>query len=463
MFILYHPPNSCAERLYIYELFLQRFLGFSFQMVEEERNDLRITLKGGGDKEIVVNDIFFKKYETNWLLKESLPKTPLEKCDIFAEIGGDFPATPVIYGEQVTNNNFIKRERKLIKVGIDLFGSSFYMLTRYEELVIKTRDKHNRFPAYASLAYKEGFLHRPIVNEYLEILWTLIKIQWPELVRKERSSKVFLSHDVDWPLTVSKNLHKTMKSMTGDIIKRKNYLLAKDRLTSYFNLHLGKTTNDVFNTFHYLMSKSESRGFKSAFYFITDRTAGDVDGNYSIQSNWIKSLLREIHNRNHEIGLHPSYLTYQNGKQLSFELKRLKKVCENENIPIDEIGGRQHFLRWDPEVTWKLWNEAGLHYDSTLSYAETPGFRCGICYEFPVFNIVTKEKLSLIERPLLVMEVSLLNKEYLSLSHNDAMEKILNIYDECTKYNGDFTMLWHNSQLAHHNERMLYDDIIQAL
>jgi len=41
------------------------------------------------------------------------------------------------------------------------------MLTRYEEVVKSVKDEHERFPARASLAYREGFLMRPIVNEYL--------------------------------------------------------------------------------------------------------------------------------------------------------------------------------------------------------------------------------------------------------------------------------------------------------
>ena len=43
------------------------------------------------------------------------------------------------------------------------------MLSRYEELITKDRDQHNRFPATASVAFKAGFLDRPIVSEYLEI------------------------------------------------------------------------------------------------------------------------------------------------------------------------------------------------------------------------------------------------------------------------------------------------------
>ena len=49
-------------------------------------------------------------------------------------------------------------------------------------------------------------------------------------------------------------------------------------------------------------------------------------------------------------------------------------------------------------------SDAGLDYDTTVSFADTPGFHCGVCYEFPVFNVLTRQKLPLIERPLVVMD-----------------------------------------------------------
>ena len=53
------------------------------------------------------------------------------------------------------------------------------MLSRYEEAVLLDRDDHDRFPATASIAYKTGFLDRPIIDEYVEILWVAMKRVWP--------------------------------------------------------------------------------------------------------------------------------------------------------------------------------------------------------------------------------------------------------------------------------------------
>ena len=46
--------------------------------------------------------------------------------------------------------------------------------------------------------------------------------------------------------------------------------------------------------------------------------------------------------------------------------------------------------------------------DSTLSYADKEGFSCGVCYEYSVFNFLTRQKLDLKEKPLIIMEGSFL-------------------------------------------------------
>ena len=155
--------------------------------------------------------------------------------------------------------------------------------------------------------------------------------------------------------------------------------------------------------------------------------------------------MRDIHNRGHEIGLHPSYETYQNSEQTKAEFYKLRQVCDEEGIQQECWGGRQHYLRWQVPITWHNWNEAGLDYDSTLSYADHVGFRCGICYEFPVFDLEKVQVLPLRERPLAVMEGSVLGEQYMNLSGQGALGYILMLKERCQQFNGEFTLLWHNS------------------
>ncbi|MDR5569615.1 polysaccharide deacetylase family protein [Paenibacillus larvae] len=161
--------------------------------------------------------------------------------------------------------------------------------------------------------------------------------------------------------------------------------------------------------------------------------------------------------------MHPSYHTYLHPYQIKREYERLRQVCEEEKICQQIWGGRQHYLRWSAPATWQVWEDAGLQYDSTVGYADRPGFRCGICREYPVFNLQTRRKLKLKERPLLVMEQSLLNKSYLGMEEEKAFSHILRIASVCKRHNGQFTLLWHNSQLQRKEDRDLYERVLAAI
>jgi hypothetical protein len=109
--------------------------------------------------------------------------------------------------------------------------------------------------------------------------------------------------------------------------------------------------------------------------------------------------------------------------------------------------GREHYLRYEVPTTWQIREDNGLEIDSTCGYADKEGFRCGTGDEFSMFNILTREKLKLKERPLVVMEGSFITYQ----SHIDfemMEEKIKSLINKSIKYKMKFVLLWHNSQLT---------------
>lgn len=59
-----------------------------------------------------------------------------------------------------------------------------------------------------------------------------------------------------------------------------------------------------------------------------------------------------------------------------------------------------------------------------------------------MFNILTRKKLKLKEKPLIVMDGSLLTQEKKTAPL--MKEKILELKQKVKKYNGEFVFLWHN-------------------
>ena len=132
-----------------------------------------------------------------------------------------------------------------------------------------------------------------------------------------------------------------------------------------------------------------------------------------------------------------------------------------EGIEQEVLGGRQHFLRWETPTTAQLWDENGLTYDSTLSCADHPGFRCGTGHEYPMYDLLNRKPLKVRERPLIVMECSVIAERYLGLGYTDqALDLMLTLKHRALRYGGNFTLLWHNAHFNHPKDREFYQALV---
>ena len=421
--------DNISERKHIIDILLGEFLGLKYKIeIESNSKNWEIILENGN--KLIIEDYFFNKFpkDLEYLQEENIPKkVEFGKNDFIVE-----DDIPIIYG----TNKLIINNQSTITCGIDIFASSFFMLTRWEEYVNKTRDKYNRFPAYASLAFKNNFLDRPVVNEYIEMLWNMFKFLGCNQERKKREYELVLTHDVDVPLKY-RNIYSGLKEIVGDIVKRKNFKLAFENLISKFKTHL-KLKKDPFDTFDYLMNVSESVNSKSYFFFMGKGTSG-YDNRYSSDDKFVLRLVENIKNRGHFIGIHPTYNAYNDINQFKKEKLELER---NFNLKI--TFGREHYLRFEVPTTWQIWEDNEMEWDSTLSFADKEGFRCGVCCLYSVYNILTRKKLNLKERPLIVMEGSFTTYQP-DITPEQMEQKIKELMNKVKKYNGEFVFLWHNS------------------
>ena len=197
--VVAHPPGRDPERAYAVGTLLGGYLGVEHETHAEDRADVEIRAADGGPGRVRVADGLLGAGDGAWLTAEALPRTPLDRLDVAASPLRPAlcdPRLPVLYGRPE-----VAVGDGTASLGVDVFGAAFFMLTRLEELVCGPRDVHDRFPVQASLAYREGFLRRPIVNELGELLWAALRAVWPRLKRRRRASRLLLSHDVDWPRT----------------------------------------------------------------------------------------------------------------------------------------------------------------------------------------------------------------------------------------------------------------------
>jgi hypothetical protein len=417
------PNNNIDERKYIIDILFDEFLGLEYE-IEYGSLNYEIVLENGN--KLTIEDHFFNKFpkDLEYLNEENIPKTvEFGKNDFVVE-----DDIPIIYG----TNKPITNSKLTIICPIDIFASSFFMLTRCEEYVNKTRDIHNRFSAHESLAYKNNFLDRPIVNEYVEMLWNILKSLGCKQKRKEKQFELVLTHDVD-DILLFRTYKDLIRRVGGDLIRRKNPILAMKTILDYIQTRLGMK-NDPYDTFEWLMDMSESIGVKSYFFFMAEGRT-DFDNRYKSDSQFVQYLVKKIKKRGHHIGIHPTYDAYNDFKQLKKEKEELEK-----NLDTQITFGREHYLRFEVPTTWQIWEDNGMEWDSTVGYADKEGFRCGIGDEFSVFNILTREKLKLKEKPLIIMDVTVLNQDV-----EDKLDLIKSKIKISKNYNAQITLLWHNS------------------
>ena len=408
------PLNNINERKYILDIIFNEFLGLKFELVEDkECKDWIIELEN--KKVLTIKDTFFNNYsqDLEYLKLDNIP-SKIEDLDIFA--------------------------------------ASFFMLTRWEEYVSKNRDEHDRFPATESLAFKQNFLDRPVVNENVEKLKKMLLNLDNSLFFKEYNYKFTLTHDVDVPFKYY-SLKSTIRTLAGDLLKRGDIKLFFSNLNNFIKSKINYK-KDPFYTFDFILEMNKKYNISSYFFFMSGGTT-NKDNFYNINDFRIEQLIKNIKDSNNHVGIHPSYSSYDDMKQLSKEKKALSVV-----VNLDIKFGRQHYLNFAIPDTWQNWEEQNMLFDSTLGYADMPGFRCGVCYEYSVFNILTRKKLKLKEKPLIVMECTIFEERYMNLNYEDSYRKIIKYIDIVKQYNGEFVLLWHNDRLISCEQKILYKRIL---
>jgi len=451
-------PKFTTPALYWLLLILEERFGHRF-LLEQSPLGLKLSLANMSQ-----GYILFPKLEKTFHLSDSnfpCSQWDADKAGWVSVLEKPLPAPCV----SELPETLIEQKEDHFVINYDILGLTYWMLNRIEEIGRNDLDNHDRFPATASHAYKHDYLERPVVDEWLHVLGQVIQRTWPTLELKRHQFSIKVSHDVDSPsLYVFKPWVTVLRMMAGHLLKRRD--LKAFFVAPYIKLTSGKQLSqlDFYNTFEWLMDVSDQHGLKSAFYFICGRSFPNYDADYEPEHPIIRRLMRRIHEREHEIGLHPSYLTYQKPELIKHEFERLKYIASEENIEQVLWGGRMHYLRWQHPTTLQAWNDARLTYDTTLSYADRPGFRCGTCYEYPAFNPITQQILQIRIRPLIAMECTVISDTYLGLgTGSQSLDKFLELKGVCERVCGCFTLLWHNSYFKEPELKIMYEKVIEKI
>lgn len=280
-------------------------------------------------------------------------------------------------------------------LSLDIIGSIFFHLSRYEELLIKSTDYLSDKLMFENQlqVVRSGIEKRPIVDElisaYIETL-TKKKVDIP--IRR------VLSHDIDH-IQKFKYPFSILRKIAGHIKHRKSVKGFSKLWSSYVDyLVRGR---DSFDTFDWMLSKLE---MEKTIYFLMGGNHAN-DSTYSSENKTFRKAVSLARERGYDFGIHPSYESYNRSDQISEEKERLESVVGHEIVR-----SRQHFLNFDILETPKILQSLGIREDSSLGFTKYTGYRCGTAFPFKLYDFENEQAFDVVEKPLVFMDSAWLHE-----------------------------------------------------
>ena len=440
-------PINKEEKEYIIDILL-KYIGCNYEIIYS--SDLSCDyILSFNDKTVIIKDLFFNKYQEplSYLKYENIPTKVIWFHSVFST---RYDRIPVIYGD-----NECLVEQDSILCGVEIFASSFFMLTSWEELVMNIFDKYGRCEENEMFVVKNKIFHRPIVEEYTELLKLMLEKMGFEFQSISRKFSIFLTHDIDLLFRYD-SFTSFFKILLGDIFYRKSFSTLGKSICNYVRFRLGKGL-DLYDTFDRFMNLSDLYSMKNYFFFMPSLQM-EFDARYDINDKRLGRIVDNIIMRGHEIGVHFSMNSFHNRKQFELEYNRI--VNKFGLIK----GGRQHYLLYDVNETMRMWNEIKtLEYDSGLGFSTHIGFRCGCCFAYKFYDVYKRKSMRIMERPLIVMDVAA--EEYCCGNVNDMYFNICKIIESVSYFQGELVLLWHNNNLDRWflGKNSLYENLLKYI
>ncbi|SMO83123.1 DUF7033 domain-containing protein [Gracilimonas mengyeensis] len=312
-----------------------------------------------------------------------------------------------------------------LRINYDLIGNAFFFLSGWQEFYSDERDSHGRYPYSESLQHHHNFTSLPVVNYYFDILKTALEeLHGAELPRKlwpNSPLAVFLSHDID--KIKSGWLEEAFTALKqGRILPGLKYAATK------------VSGKDPWDNVLEILQLEKELGVSSTWFFIPEQGNGNAD--YPLRQ--IEPFAEPILNQKGELALHGSLYSAASGKKL---------LQEKEMFPRSITGNRFHYLKFEPKKFTEVLEKSKLDYDSSLGFAEHVGFRNGFCFPFQPYHISQKKPADFFEFPLMVMDATLRQKNYMG-DHPERMKEVNKVIKEVKKFSGMLSILWHNNYFS---------------
>ncbi len=319
-------------------------------------------------------------------------------------------------------------------VGFDIFSAVFYCISRYEEYLEHEPDEYGRYAHWNSLAWKNGFLNKPIVDSWLQEFGKLLQNKFSTLAAhftQNSSGFTFIpTYDIDIAWSYK---HKGFWRSLVAAFRQPSTIA--ERLSAV----LGKK-KDPYDSYQWLDEFHQTHQMTPIYFFLVAQEHTAFDKNISPKKKALQQLIQQTKQK-YEIGLHPSTQSNTAKECLLKEKNTLQQIMK---APVTK--SRHHYLQLHVPHSYRALIAAGITDDYTMGYGTVNGFRAGTSNSYLWYDLENECSTKLRIHPFAFMEA---NSFYeLKQNPDEALQELMQLKSEVEQVNGTLITVFHNHMLG---------------
>ena len=316
--------------------------------------------------------------------------------------------------------------------GFDVLAASFFLLQRYEEYYPGYElDEYGRYSHLNSVAWQQGFLKRPIVDEWVEDLKEKLSARFEGMRFAALEPSLLATCDVDMAWSYR---HKgLLRNIGGHFNDFRN--LRWGKILERW-LVLAGLKKDPFEILFELEEAHRYYHIPSCYFFLLAAQHQGYDKNISPRSKNLQRLIRWIQ-EDTAVGIHLSWAASQDTSVMQAEKQCLEKVVQQ---PV--LRNRMHYLNFRLPETYRQLAALGIAADYSMGYGTINGFRAGTSHPYHWYDLEKEATTALKVFPFAWMDANSIFEQ--KDSPDAACAEWMQLYEPVKATGGTFITICHN-------------------
>ncbi len=320
-------------------------------------------------------------------------------------------------------------------IPFDLLSACFFLISRYEEYLPHDKDEYGRYAHQNSLAFQNGFLHRPLVNEWIEEFKKKVNQVFPDFSFRSRQFQLLPTYDIDiaysyrgkgWWRNGAGYLRSLFTGRLSAIKERWMVLKGKQQ--------------DPYDAYDWIDEVHGAAGFPALYFFHAGKRRVGYDKSIPPSHPLMQSLIRRMAGR-YPVGVHPTWQSGDREELLAEEIQVLQTLTEKP-VTIS----RFHYIRFHLPHSYHRLIDAGIREDHSMGYGSINGFRASVSSAFYWYDLEKEERTPLLIYPFCFMDANSFFEQ--KWTAGQAKEECLGYIKRVRDVNGMMVMIWHNNFLG---------------